>query len=163
RQSESEEQNAGATGGRAKYWMPTPSVEFCGSEKKPERAVVTAFHFVPPACTMSSIEPDWSSMMKRSSWTSCACCDSVAHAHAPAPWMHCEPMQSIAQAPQCAAFVFRFVSQPFAALPSQLPVPGAQSSVHAPATQVAGTLGPGGHTLPHMPQFCASFCVSDSH
>ncbi len=45
------------------------------------------------------------------------------------------------------------VSQPLAALPSQLPCPAAQVIVHAPAEQMGVAPGPGGQTLPHIPQF----------
>jgi hypothetical protein len=44
--------------------------------------------------------------------------------------------QTVPQAPQFAADVVRFVSQPFVGSPSQLPHPAAQVGTHAPAVQV---------------------------
>ncbi len=45
-------------------------------------------------------------------------------------------LQGVSHAPQCAGSVFRFVSQPFVASPSQLPLPSRQTSAHAPFAQL---------------------------
>jgi len=63
--------------------------------------------------------------------------------------------QTVPQAPQPLASVWRLVSQPFIASPSQLPKPAAQVSPHAPAVQVAVALGPVAHARPQAPQ-CAA-------
>ena len=47
--------------------------------KKPLSAVVIAFHLVSPLAVWSPMDPDWSSMMNRSSGTRLAFWDSFAH------------------------------------------------------------------------------------
>jgi hypothetical protein len=44
-------------------------------------------------------------------------------------------LQGASQAPQCAASVFKFVSQPLSASPSQFPLPSKQVSEQAPFVQ----------------------------
>jgi hypothetical protein len=68
-------------------------------------------------------------------------------------------VQGVSQAPQWSASVFRFVSQPFAALPSQLPLPSKHVSEHtplshAPPAQSVGNLQcwPGKHVEQDPPQ-----------
>jgi hypothetical protein len=61
------------------------------------------------------------------------------------------PLQTVPQAPQLAVLVFLFVSQPFVALPSQLPNPALQTGAHTPLEQevVPFTFV---QTLPQAPQ-----------
>jgi hypothetical protein len=54
--------------------------------------------------------------------------------------------------PQLLAVVARFVSQPFAAFPSQSPKPAAHVYVHAPRAQLAELFARGAHATPHAPQ-----------
>jgi hypothetical protein len=62
-------------------------------------------------------------------------------------------LQTCPQAPQFARLVLRFVSQPFAPLPSQSPSPGLHTvTPHVPLTQF-GVPPVAGHTFPHVPQF----------
>jgi len=63
---------------------------------------------------------------------------------------------ALPHAPQCAAEVCVFVSQPFAAFPSQLPYPEVQASPHALAMHVPVAFAPLGQTLPHCPQLAGS-------
>src|SRR5215208_1950621 len=100
-------------------------------------------------------------MMNRSSWSVCACCVSVAQAHAPE--MHGADPQSMPHTPQFFESVSTLVSHPLAASPSQLPVPAGHSSVHALATQSAGMLGAVGQTWPQAPQWFTSLVSSVSH
>jgi hypothetical protein len=68
--------------------------------------------------------------------------------------------QRMLQAPQCIGSLERFVSQPLAALPSQLPKPMSQrGTVQAPATHAGSPLG-GSHTAPQRPQCGTLVCVS---
>ena len=78
--------------------------------------------------------------------------------HAPAT--HVMGPQAVRHAPQFAGSLAVLVSQPLEALPSQLAVPGAQVSPHAPAVHVRVALAPPGHALPHPPQLSTLDCVS---
>ena len=71
-------------------------------------------------------------------------------AHAPAAQMRAE--QAIPQLPQLAASVWRFTSQPLAALRSQSARPALQVMPHRPAVHVRVPPGPPGQTLPQAPQ-----------
>ena len=64
--------------------------------------------------------------------------------------------------PQFAVVVFVFVSQPFATLASQLPKPGEQERVHAPAEQV-GVAFVVEQAVPHAPQLLVAVFVLVSH
>ena len=65
--------------------------------------------------------------------------------------LHTEP-----QALQCAGVALRLVSQPLAAMPSQLPNPGLHApSAHEPVTQLAPALA-NPQTVPHVPQLNGS-------
>jgi hypothetical protein len=88
-----------------------------------------------------------------------------------APSWHVPPKQTAAalaklhavvHTPQCAASVLRFVSQPFAALASQLPKPELQVIPQAPPLQVAVPFVPL-HKVPHAPQFAGAVLVLVSH
>jgi hypothetical protein len=61
-------------------------------------------------------------------------------------------------APQWLVLVRMFVSQPLAALPSQLPQPELQLMVHAPSVQPGVPLVPL-HAVPHPPQCVVLVCV----
>jgi hypothetical protein len=61
-------------------------------------------------------------------------------------------VQAAPQAPQLAALLPRFVSQPFAAFPSQLAKPELQEGTHEPAEQVVGPFA-FVQAAPHAPQF----------
>jgi hypothetical protein len=67
--------------------------------------------------------------------------------------------QLVPHAPQWAAVVRVSVSQPLAAMPSQLPNPVAQVSPHAPAAHAGVALAPPGHAVPQRPQLATSVCV----
>ena len=71
-------------------------------------------------------------------------------------------MHAVPQAPQLPTVEFRFVSQPFAALPSQSPNPGSQAIWHAPPEQVGLPLE-ALHTRPQVPQLVSSVAVDTSH
>jgi hypothetical protein len=60
-------------------------------------------------------------------------------------------VHTVPQAPQFETLVRRSASQPFAALPSQLPKPALQTGAHAPATQEVVPLA-FVQALPHAPQ-----------
>ena len=78
--------------------------------------------------------------------------------HAPAEHT-CPAAQARPQTPQLALLVLRLVSQPLAALPSQLPKPGLQlATVHAPAAQPAVALA-SEQAAPQAPQ-CAGVTVT---
>jgi hypothetical protein len=64
--------------------------------------------------------------------------------------------------PQLVASVVVAVSQPLAGLPSQLPKPAAQLSMHVPPEHVEDAFSVL-HTTPHMPQFFASVWRFVSH
>jgi len=66
------------------------------------------------------------------------------------------------QAPQLVTVEFRFVSQPFVALPSQSPKPGLQAIWQLPPEQVGLPLV-ALHTRPHVPQLVGSVPVATSH
>ena len=66
---------------------------------------------------------------------------------------------ALPHAPQFAAELRTSVSQPLAALPSQLPEPAVQVMVHAPAVHTGAPPGPGGHTVPQAPQLATLFNV----
>jgi hypothetical protein len=63
-------------------------------------------------------------------------------------------LQTVLQPPQWLASVCRFVSQPFAGLPSQSPKPGLQAIVQEPMAQ-EGVPFVVLQALPHAPQFVA--------
>src|SRR5262245_36893141 len=120
--------------------MPTPRPAFAGSAMKPLSAVVTATHLVLPFATVSSIEPDWSSMMKRSSGTRVPVGDSAAHAHAPV--RHGCPAHEMPHVPQCAESLLRSVSQPSAGFMLQSPFPESHWRPHEPTLHSAGAPAP---------------------
>jgi len=60
---------------------------------------------------------------------------------------------AVPHAPQCAAVLVVFVSQPVVALPSQSPQPTEHVNPHVPAVHPIVALLRAGHTLPHAPQF----------
>jgi hypothetical protein len=64
--------------------------------------------------------------------------------------------------PQLPTLAFRFVSQPFAALPSQSPKPALQAMLQLPLEQVGLPLA-ALHTRPQEPQFVGSVAVETSH
>jgi hypothetical protein len=67
---------------------------------------------------------------------------------------------AIPQPPQCARALCVFVSQPLAALPSQLPKPALQLAIpHAPIAH-EGVAFATVHALPHAPQLLVSDCRS---
>jgi hypothetical protein len=63
----------------------------------------------------------------------------------------CALLQVVPHAPQLVTLVFRFVSQPFAGLPSQLPQPLRQTGAQLPATQPVMPFG-FEHCWPQPPQ-----------
>jgi hypothetical protein len=68
--------------------------------------------------------------------------------------LHADPHE-----PQFERLVFRFVSQPLPALPSQLPRPGLHvDTPHTPFTQF-GVPPPLGQTFPQLPQLLMSVAV----
>jgi hypothetical protein len=71
--------------------------------------------------------------------------------------------QTRPQAPQLRTSVCVSTSQPFAALPSQLPKPALHATPQAPDAQVAEAFARGGHTVPQAPQFAALVLVLTSH
>lgn len=64
--------------------------------------------------------------------------------------------QAAPQPPQLATLVFRFTSQPLAALPSQSRKPALQVNPQVPTRQEGAALASGGHTVPHIPQLFVS-------
>ncbi len=56
-------------------------------------------------------------------------------------------------APHAVTVLRRSVSQPLAAIPSQLPKPALQAMPHAPIAQVGVALARAGQAFPHAPQF----------
>jgi hypothetical protein len=81
--------------------------------------------------------------------------DGAAEVHAPA--LHVwPPVQATPHAPQLVALVWRFTSQPSAALPLQLANPAVHEvTAHAPALQVTVSLLVR-QTTPHAPQLLGS-------
>jgi hypothetical protein len=71
-------------------------------------------------------------------------------------------LQADPHAPQLPTEEFRFVSQPFAALPSQSPKPGSHAMLHDPPEHVGLPLA-ALQTRPHVPQFVGSVPVATSH
>jgi hypothetical protein len=63
------------------------------------------------------------------------------------------------QAPQFCELVLRLVSQPFVALPSQLPKPALHVKPHLPPLQVVTALVRLGQMLPQAPQLLRSVLV----
>jgi hypothetical protein len=64
------------------------------------------------------------------------------------PMAHARP-----HAPQFSRSVRMSTSQPFVAIPSQLPKPALQVKPQAPAVQVAAAFARAGQTFPHLPQW----------
>lgn len=62
----------------------------------------------------------------------------------------------MAQPPQAVFDERRFVSQPFASFPSQLPKPAAQTRRHTPASHDGAAFALVEHVLPQLPQFPGS-------
>jgi hypothetical protein len=75
------------------------------------------------------------------------------------PWL---VLHAVVHAPQCVGSVFRFVSQPFATLPSQFEYPALHVMVHVPLVHPAVPLVEL-HTLPHDPQLATLVLVFTSH
>ena len=71
-------------------------------------------------------------------------------------------MHAVPQAPQLPTVEFRFVSHPFAALPSQSPNPGSHAIWQFPPEQVGLPLD-ALHTRPQVPQLVGSVPVATSH
>jgi hypothetical protein len=67
--------------------------------------------------------------------------------------------QTWPQPPQLLTSVWVFVSQPFAALASQLAKPALQVNPHVPPLQVAVALAGVAQTLPQAPQLFTSLCT----
>jgi hypothetical protein len=67
--------------------------------------------------------------------------------------------QTWPQPPQLLTSVWVFVSQPFAALASQLAKPALQVNPHVPPLQVAVALAGVAQTLPQAPQLLTSLCT----
>jgi hypothetical protein len=91
----------------------------------------------------------------------------AAHDGTHAPAVHTKVpfafVQAAAHAPQFVVLVFRFASQPFAALPSQLPKPTLHApSTHADAEQLAPAFA-NEQALPHAPQLVAVLVRFVSH
>ena len=81
-------------------------------------------------------------------------------AHAPLTHI-CPAMQALLQAPQCAALLSVLVSQPLAAIASQLPKFGAQvTTPQAPAAQVCVATLTSAQARPQPPQFPTEVAVS---
>jgi hypothetical protein len=77
---------------------------------------------------------------------------AMVHAPSEHPGEPFVPLHADPQAPQCAALVSVLVSQPFTALPSQLPKPALQApSVQTPLTHDSAAFARL-HTAPHAPQ-----------
>src|SRR5438094_7416902 len=81
-----------------------------------------------------------------------------------APFVHVWPLaQTTPHPPQLFALVLMLVSQPFAALPSQLPDPALHAATpHAPAEHAAVPLA-AEHTVPHAPQLLTLLATLVSH
>jgi hypothetical protein len=79
--------------------------------------------------------------------------------HAPAEHI-CPAAQAVPHAPQLAAEVARLVSQPFAAMLSQLPNPAEHVNPHTLAAHVATAPAGTAHATPHEPQFATEVAVS---
>jgi hypothetical protein len=71
-------------------------------------------------------------------------------------------VHELPQVPQFARVVFRLVSQPVEASPSQLPKPELQAMEHAPSEQLGVPLVPL-QDVPHAPQFATVVSVFVSH
>lgn len=67
-------------------------------------------------------------------------------------------MQIVPHEPQLFASARREVSQPFVALPSQLPNPNPQVNAHAPFAHAGDAFARAGHTPPQTPQFEGLVC-----
>jgi hypothetical protein len=86
--------------------------------------------------------------------------------HTPVLHSACEfgPLtQTVPHAPQAFTLFEIAVSQPFVALPSQLPKPGLQATLHVPLAHEADWFGPALHVRPHIPQLFMSTPVGVSH
>ncbi len=81
--------------------------------------------------------------------------DPVEHVPIACVNMHTRP-----HIPQFAMLARVSVSQPFAELMSQLPVPTAQSRPHRPEAHVGVAVPAVGHTFPHAPQLAISVITS---
>jgi hypothetical protein len=68
-------------------------------------------------------------------------------------------VHAVLHAPQWLGFVDRLASQPFVAIPSQLPQPVAHdATAHTPPTH-EGVASDSEHTWPHVPQLAGSICA----